>query len=651
LLPRSSDATPLRFARAGFALAAGTLLLYFALSPWRIGDRGYNGQDIRAADDALSALSGRTVSPRTWSRHGVLGFAPHLPFILASRIVPGSDAAREDRVVSVEPIVETVLIVLLLFLWIDRLGLPRRAIVVSLAAAFSTMLWPYAYIGLETSQSLALFAAGFLALAPPGERTRWRTPLFVAADVLAVSLKSTGIFLIPAAAYLAVVYFGDAARREGPKVRRAMALAAVFAVAVFAGNAWTRELFWGKFGGSRARALHTLVHDPVLYLFHVVSLLSSPNKGLLFYAPLAVLGLVGIGGTFRRNRRVATFAILTIGGLAGGFSLLKIWADETWGPRYLHSAIAPLLLCLALSDGMLRRRAGRALAFLSAVAGLAVSLLGVLFFYGSAFSAARIAGQSNLEWIQGDVVWNPIRLDLRLLRVLLAGGRGREWVAAHYWWFFRAPGSPPEAVIDLSSFAHLQALLFRPECPAGIRVLLVLAGLSGLGVLLLAARKPLLSIGSGLVGALRRTSVSRSAAVPVLILFWSIQGGSWLLAVDRTAKGRFHQLASEADVSPEFLAEVRRVAAAAAGDPGPILCITRRPQSLIYFEWERLLYPLRLIPVLPEAIGTGELETLRKGRGARHAISLGLGSPPFDPGLRNGFWVEPDVLVGTLEEP
>jgi hypothetical protein len=655
LLPASSDGTTLRRARAGFALAAGVLLFYFALAPWRIGDRGYNGQDIRAADDALSGFSarihGRPAPPQTWSRHGVLGFAPHLPFILASRIVPGSDASLEERAVSMEPIVETVLIVLLLFLWIERLGFHRRAIAVSLAAAFTTMLWPYAYIGLETSQSLALFAAGFLALAPSETQGRWRTPAFVTADILAVSLKSTGIFLIPAAAYLAVIYFGDATRRDGRRVRRAVAISAVIALVIFAGNAWTRELFWGKFGGSRASVMHTLVRDPFLYIFHVVSLVSSPNKGLLFYAPLAVLGLVGIGGVFRRSRRVAIFAILTTSGLVGGFSLLKIWSDETWGPRYLHSAIAPLLLCLALSDGVLGRRVGRAVACLLAAAGLVVSLLGALFYYGWTSAAARIAGQSNLEWIQSDVVWNPIRFDLRLLRVILDGGRGKEWVAAHYWWFFREPGSPPEAVIDLSRYAHLQGVLFRPECPPAARVLLVLSGLSGLGILLFAFRRAFLSMGSAAIAGLRRVSLRRRAVLPVAILFWAIQGGSWLLAVERTGKGRFHQLASDAEISPAFLAEVRRVAAAASGDSGPILCITRRPQSLIYFEWQRLLYPRRLIPIRPEAIGTGELETLRRARGARHAISLGDGSAPFDPGYRNRFWVEPDVLVGELSLP
>jgi hypothetical protein len=397
--------------------------------------------------------------------------------------------------------------------------------------------------------------------------------------------------------------------------------------------------------------MHTLVRDPVLYIFHAVSLVVSPNKGLLFYAPLAVLGLVGIGGAYRKNRRIAIFAALTTFGLVGGFSSLKIWSDETWGPRYLHSAIAPLLMCLALSDGILGRRAGRVTAFLSAAAGLLVSLLGALFYYGQAFGAARIAGQSNLEWLQGDVVWNPIRFDLRLLRVILDGGRQKEWVASHYWWFFREPGSSPEAVIDLSRFAHLQGFLFRPECPPAVRVLLILAGLSGLAILLFVSRQLLLSMGSAAVAGFRRISLPRRAVITVMVLFWAVQGGSWLLAVERTRSGEFHQLAWNADISPPFLAEVRRVAAVASGDSGPILCITRRPGSLIYFEWQRLLYPRRLIPILPEAIGTGEFETLRRTRGARHAISLGVGSAPFDPGFRNRFWVEPDVLVGELDPP
>ena len=291
------------------------------------------------------------------------------------------------------------------------------------------------------------------------------------------------------------------------------------------------------------------------------------------------------------------------------------------------------------------------MACLLATAGLVVSLLGALFYYGLASAAARIAGQSNLEWIQGDVVWNPIRFDLRLLRVILDGGRGKEWVAAHYWWFSGSPG-----VLRKQSSICRDSRISRDSCSAPnarpwSESCSSSRALSGLGILLFAFRRVFLSMGSAAIAGLRRFSLPGQAVFPVVILFWAVQGGSWLRAVERTRRGEFHQQAWDAEISPAFLAEVRRVAAAASADSGPILCITRRPQSLIYYEWQRLLYPRRLLPVLPEGIGTGELDTLRRTRGARHAISLGDGSAPFDPGFRNRFWVEPDVLVGELGSP
>ncbi len=484
-LPHTPRDAPKTRRRAPALLLSGVTLVYLAFSPWRIDDRGYNGQDFRAADAGIRSvtgfLTGRGWSPpATWSRHGIVGYASHVPFVLAGRWLFGTGTPGARSVASLEPLLETIVLLGILLAWTRRLGTPARALAVTLGAAFTTMLWPYAYIGLETTQSLALLAAGYLALASPPPFSRRRTAGFAAAAVLAVCAKSTGIFLVPAVAFLGIEFLGGRTAEERSRKARPGILVAVFAaLLVFLGNAWTRELFWRRFGGSWSGLRHALIHDPFLFFAHAVSLVASPNKGLVFYAPLAILGLFGVRRVIAGRPRVGIFVALTFGGLVAGFSLLKIWADETWGPRYLHTAVVPLLLCLAVPGGDAARVARRLLAGCAAMLGGAVSLLGVLFVYGGPYDAARIAGQNTLEAIQGDVVWNPIRFALRILGTALHPAGSHLWVAAHYWWFVRPAGAPPEAVIDLAKYAHFQSVLLADATPPGVRAALSACAIGG----------------------------------------------------------------------------------------------------------------------------------------------------------------------------
>jgi TM2 domain-containing membrane protein YozV len=290
--------------------------------------------------------------------------------------------------------------------------------------------------------------------------------------------------------FLSIEFFRGRAERDRPRRARRWILAVALAAGlVFVGNAWTREFFWRRFGGSWTGLRHAAIRDPFLFFAHAVSLVASPNKGLIFYAPLAVVGLFGIRRILAGRPRTGIFVALTFGGLVAGFSLLKIWADETWGPRYLHAAVAPLLLCLAVPAGEHGKALRRLSAALAAVVGGAVSLLGVLFFYGGPYDAAKAAGQNTLEAIQGDVVWNPIRFALRVLPAALHPAGSHLWVASHYWWFVRPAGSAPEPVIDLARYAHFQSVLLAAGTPSGVRLALAACGVGGAGLIALAIRQ------------------------------------------------------------------------------------------------------------------------------------------------------------------
>src|SRR5207253_5615063 len=116
-------------------------------------------------------------------------------------------------------------------------------------------------------------------------------------------------------------------------------------------------------------------------------------------------------------------------GLMIGSAVVSWWSEETWGPRYLHSAVAPLLLCLAAArrDRPFRLKREVPLAALAGC-GLFVSFLGVTFYYGLLHRAALASTRSNLETIQNDPGWNHVRFNLELLRTWIEGGtRERRW--------------------------------------------------------------------------------------------------------------------------------------------------------------------------------------------------------------------------------
>ena len=65
-----------------------------------------------------------------------------------------------------QPILFTSLSLVVTFLWIRRLtGSLAWSYSLSLTAGVATMLWPYAYIGLETTQSFFVILSAYLALA------------------------------------------------------------------------------------------------------------------------------------------------------------------------------------------------------------------------------------------------------------------------------------------------------------------------------------------------------------------------------------------------------------------------------------------------------------------------------------------------------
>jgi hypothetical protein len=103
----------------------------------------------------------------------------------------------------------------------------------------------------------------------------------------------------------------------------------------------------------------------------------SPGKGLLFFAPVVVVALVGAALAFRYGERwlagsvvLAVFAHAVLAGSA------RDWADgDAWGPRLMADAMP--LLAVFVPDGLLRLGA---LGWVVAAASVAVQALGAFAY-------------------------------------------------------------------------------------------------------------------------------------------------------------------------------------------------------------------------------------------------------------------------------
>ena len=407
---------------------------------------GYTAEDMRAGGELLAHQR------IDYPRNGMLPVLIDVPFLLAG----GAD--ERDYALSFEPCIVTALLVTVLFLWCSRItGSRRYGLAIALMAAFCTMLWPYAYIGLEPKQSLFLLVAAYLAIEHERPR-RW---------MVAVCSESRrgSLFQRNRRARSCCPrrrFWCGATRGVSLTVRDggfAWVWSACCWVRCSCSNAWTRAFFWAQYGGSFAFIRPWIVSDIVSPFLNFAAFFGSPNKGLWVYSPVCFLTIFAIPRAFHFRRDLTLFALLTLGGLAGGFSLLTNWSDETWGPRYLHSAICPLLLVLA--TGIPRpSRAFRAALAIAAVLGFGAAVLGVAFSYSSLAQAANVTGLNTLENYQGNLKLNHLLFNTALLDEWWHQRHG-TWSTAPRWFFTTPADAPAVKSINLAEYAIPQPILFR----------------------------------------------------------------------------------------------------------------------------------------------------------------------------------------------
>jgi len=437
-----------------FALTA----CYLILTPGTTSGHGYVAEEMdsgnRMLDIVSARLMGQPVPEMVWSRHGPVPLLFDLPFLIIGRYV-----VSQDFMLSFEPVLLTAALMVLAFAWLRKISTPWTSLILVMTGAFATMLWPYAYIGLETKQSFMILLAGYLALAN-GKILRWPgLVLFGISGGLSLTVKNIGIVMWPAVAYLVYVQF-----RDDWRVRRLQLLI----VSLLIASTWEigdafRNLYWEPRGGALFNIHEWLSDSPILVFTNFIGVFGSPTKGLAVFAPVLLLCIYAIPRAIRSNsRNVAIFALLVTACTVGFISLLVVTSDEIWGPRYMHVAIAPLLICIGVAWPRLNWKVGLPLAGLAA-AGFVISSLGAFSSYGVSSLAMRDTAQNTMEWINGDPVWGGPIFEFRLIRTWLKPGiEPVPWTPSHHWVWEPPVNFPSDwRTIDLREYSTPQSVLLQ----------------------------------------------------------------------------------------------------------------------------------------------------------------------------------------------
>src|SRR5215467_8506870 len=235
---------------------------YLSLAPATTIGRGYTYEDMQSGLGLLTSFNawvkGRPVPPILWTRHGPVPVLLDLPFIKLGKFF-----ISPDFVLSLQPLLLTAALMALVYLWLRKLCTPAMSLLLTVVGAFGTMLWPYAYIGLETKQSFFVLLAGYLGLSRGKLRTWPHLLLFSTICALAISVKSTGIVLFPPIAYLVYVQF----RHDWRLHRRRLSTVILIIAGIWGLGALGWNSFWGPKGGGPSVLLEQWTTNSVLTLF------------------------------------------------------------------------------------------------------------------------------------------------------------------------------------------------------------------------------------------------------------------------------------------------------------------------------------------------------------------------------------------------
>lgn len=271
----------------------------------------------------------------------------------------------------------TAMTALLVALCMREMGFRFRTGALAAAGfAFSTFAWPYiSYDFSEPLQALCLVAAFWLLLLAIRNAPHSCISLALAGFALGFAVLTKAFLLVLIPSYALYLWAS-----LSPKSYRLMAWfvlpLAVVLVCVSAVNIYrfgsVLEFGYGSEGLQFTTPLWTGLYG----------LLFSPNKGLIFYAPLTLLVPWSLWRNWSSFRREALFFVSIFAIIIPLTS--KWWSWEggwSWGPRLLLPIVPLATVCAAMILESARRSLVPFVACM--LAGVAINLLGVMVYFSA----------------------------------------------------------------------------------------------------------------------------------------------------------------------------------------------------------------------------------------------------------------------------
>lgn len=444
---------------------------------------GYIGRHF---DEARAWVRGSAGDPYMG---GVLEILACVPSALVERIAGG--AAGQLALALVHPAVGALICVALYGFAFDLYRRSTVAAGIALAAAFGTMLWPYAKFGMEDMQTLFTLLSAWTLWRFDDAPSRRRAIAFGAAMGALALTKATGVVhCFGFAAAGAVLFARRGMHRSRERRIDSLAAAAVGAAALAVLFATNLLRFDGLLIGNRYNAGTELT---LRHAFdNVAGSLFGAGKSVFLFSPPLLVGCAGLCAFLRRfpSLRPAAWAMLGVALWYGFFS--AHFMDETWGVRRFHFLVPLMMLPAGIAFERFRRlRPPTQVAVVAAVvAGIGVQALAVSFNYGAHFFAM---GRTPIYTIRNNV-WSPdlnaIRFNAHLARSLAGralGGEPLPYVVAFDYVPWDAPEHPPAPLaFDVTGHDRLDFWWWRQVPGATPLVLapLTLCAAAAAGVLL-----------------------------------------------------------------------------------------------------------------------------------------------------------------------
>lgn len=329
----------------------------------------------------------------TFPRQNLLQTYLSVPFYALGAVLLGEKPTIPERglfwelpwgplltVAFLNPLLSAGIVVLVILISLDFGIAPPHHYRLGILTGLSTMLWPYAGIGMEVIQTFFLMLTIWIVLR--FQRTGKMRYLMLAAlcmILLPNCKKYSFIFLIPIFLYL----ISGIPNRSGFSCKMCMESFIFASVSVIGGLSICAVSLGFKMYSDPGYLEHLLekLHSqgpPLVDM--LMGLTLSPSEGLFVFNPILIFAVAGWRDFSRQYRREAIlFITITVILLAALSRIPYLLIDEEWGPRYLHMLI-PLLMVAGAST-LLKERKGIAKFFfiLILVVSIAFQMIGTLF--------------------------------------------------------------------------------------------------------------------------------------------------------------------------------------------------------------------------------------------------------------------------------